>query len=140
MPQIKAETLSEMTGVIVGLGLSFAVGKWIFGEDVGNLLHGWDRVAKIVVVGLALLLPMFQAMTLVEKLTQRPWAVPVWGGVAGVVSGLVLMVGMTIGASLDAQKHIDLADANARAQLESKRQYERLNEAFRAAIDCRTPD
>lgn len=141
MTQIKAETLSEATTVVVGLGLSFAAGKWLFGEDVGNLLRGWAQISQGVVCALALLLPTFQTMTLVEKVTQKPYATTVWGAVAAIISFLILIIGISIGASIDAKKHLDLADATARAQRESQRQYERLSEAFLVSTNgCRAPE
>gem|GEM_PF-5179476 len=80
-------------------------------------------------------------MTLVEKVTQKPYATTVWGAVAAIISFLILIIGISIGASIDAKKHLDLADATARAQRESQRQYERLSEAFLVSTNgCRAPE
>ncbi|MCR1005753.1 MULTISPECIES: hypothetical protein [Stenotrophomonas] len=137
---VNAERIVDGVAILVGMAVSFAAGKWLFGEDVAAMSGGWRYVAQTTTASLALLLPTFQMIVFVQKFTQKEWVSSIYGIVAGILSVGALLAGMNVGAKLESEKKAESSHAIVRAQAASQLQYERLNATILYATQgCRSP-
>ncbi|WP_223495893.1 hypothetical protein [Stenotrophomonas indicatrix] len=137
---VNAERIVDAVAILVGMAVSFAAGKWLFGEDVAAMSGGWTYVAQTTTASLALLLPTFQTIVFVQKFTQQEWVSSIYGIVAGIISVGALLAGMNVGAKLESEKKAESSQAIVRAQAASQLQYERLNATILYATQgCRSP-
>jgi len=136
--QVKGKVFSDASSVVVGLAISFSVGKWIFGEEVGLIGAGYDGITRFVLIFISIAVPMFHAVAVVETYTSKDWAASTFAIATGVLSLLVLVVGLNVGSKLQTKKWSTEADALVRTQIESQRQYVRLSQEISSvAAICR---
>lgn len=131
------KTISDALGLLVGLALSFAIGKWVFDDEVGFVGEGYVTIVRWLVMVIALAAPTFQFASLAYENWPTRWMLVCAGGIGGALSLFVLYVGFNVGASVQSKKYADDAQAHAQRQHESMQQYLRIkSEIERLAESC----